>query len=200
MTLPVTAIILAGGGATRMGGRDKGLIPLAGRPMIAWAIAAIAPWVDTLIINANRNIEAYESFGYPVIGDGIAGASGPLAGLAAGLAACRNRWLLTVPCDTPAVPAALPRRLVAEIDDHPAAIAHNGLRLQPAHALLSARLGDRLAAFMAQGDRRLHAWYATLDTRIVDFADHRDAFDNVNTPEQHVAMEARLLGRPQEDQ
>ncbi|KAF0284197.1 molybdenum cofactor guanylyltransferase MobA [Spiribacter roseus] len=200
MTLPVTAVILAGGRATRMGGRDKGLIPLAGRPMIAWVIEAVAPWVSAVIINANRNVEAYRSFGYPVIGDDDTGTAGPLAGLAAGLAACRNPWLLTVPCDTPAIPAALPRRLAAEVDGHSAAIAHDGQRLQPAHGLLSAGVADPLTGFMAQGDRRLHAWYATLDTRIVDFSDHRDAFDNVNTPEQHAAMAARLSGRQQEDQ
>jgi len=195
MTLPVTAIVLAGGRATRLGGRDKGLIPIAGRPMIAWTIAAIAAQVESLIISANRNIAAYQSFGYPVITDLDTRATGPLAGLAAGLATCHSPWLMSVPCDTPALPAALARRLAAAVDDRQAAIAHDGRRIQPAHALLRTALADRLTAFMAGDGRRLQDWYATLDTGIVDLSDHRDAFDNVNTPEQLAAMTARLTGR-----
>lgn len=192
--MTVTAMILAGGRATRMGGQDKGLIPLAGRPMISWVIEAIGPWADNVIINANRNIEAYEGLGYPVIADRITGAAGPLAGIAAGLVGCRSPWLLTVPCDTPGIPAVLVPSLTAGINGTEAALAHDGYRLQPAHAMLSASVADRLEAFLARGGRRLHDWYATIDTTLVDLSSHRDGFDNVNTPEQHALMEARLLG------
>ncbi|WP_239016271.1 molybdenum cofactor guanylyltransferase MobA [Spiribacter vilamensis] len=187
-------MILAGGLATRMGGQDKGLIPLAGRPMISWVIEAIDSQADAVIINANRNIEAYEALGYPVITDHVTGAAGPLAGIAAGLIGCRSEWLVTMPCDTPRVPAVLIQRLADGINGAEAAVAHDGQRLQPAHAMLRASAADRLETFLARGGRRMHDWYAAIDTATVDFSNHRDAFDNVNTPEQHARMEARLLG------
>jgi len=104
MAHSVSAMILAGGRATRMGGQDKGLIPLAGQPMIQHVINSIAPQVDHLAINANRNQADYAALGYPVIGDNISGYQGPLAGMAAGLAWSPSERLLMLPCDGPLVP------------------------------------------------------------------------------------------------
>ena len=188
MTDALAAIILAGGRATRMDGRDKGLIPLAGRPMIAHVIDAVRPQVDALAINANRSLDAYAALGLPVLQDQLADYPGPLAGMAAGLAWCPAECLLTLPCDGPRVPADLAERLQAALGDGDVAVAHDGERLQPVHALLRRRCLPSLEAFLADGGRKIDQWYATLDTRTADLSDRQDLFVNVNTPEQLAAM------------
>ena len=97
----ITGLILAGGQARRMGGTDKGLIQLAGRTMIGHIIDALQPQVSTILINANRNRDSYESYGYPVIEDKIGNFQGPLAGMACGLEHCTTDYIVTVPCDGP---------------------------------------------------------------------------------------------------
>jgi len=191
----LAAIILAGGRATRMDGQDKGLIPLAGRPMIAHVIDAIRPQVNALAVNANRSLDAYAALGLPVLNDDMADYPGPLAGMAAGLAWCPAEGLLTLPCDGPQVPPDLAERLQAALGDGEVAVAHDGKRLQPVHALLRRRCLPSLQAFLADGGRKIDRWYATLDTRIADLSDRQDLFVNVNTPEQRAAMEAHLLGK-----
>ncbi|PWG62214.1 molybdenum cofactor guanylyltransferase MobA [Sediminicurvatus halobius] len=188
----VTAIILAGGRATRMGGEDKGLIALAGRPMIAHVLDAVRPQVDAIIINANRNHERYAAFGLPVVADREGGFQGPLAGMASGLAHCDTPLALTLPCDGPLVPADLVARLRAALGDGDAAVAHDGERLQPAHALLRAPVLPSLERFLADGGRKIDRWYASLDVREADFSGQRELFINVNTPEEHARLEARL--------
>ena len=120
----ITGLILAGGQARRMGGQDKGLIPLAGRPLIAWVIAALTPQVGRILISANRNQAAYAAFGHPVIGDEavgaeLAGFQGPLAGIAAAMTRMETPWLLTLPCDAPLAPADLAPRLAASLNHGP---------------------------------------------------------------------------------
>ena len=189
----IDAIILAGGRATRMGGQDKGLIPLAGRPMIAHVLDAIRPQVSTVAISANRSLDAYAALGCPVLPDEQTDFPGPLAGMAAGLAWCPGDYLLTLPCDGPQVPAVLAERLLAAIGDGAVAVAHDGTRLQPVHALLRRDTLGSLQAFLADGGRKIDRWYATLDQRVADLSDARSSFRNVNTPEQRAEMEAQLL-------
>ena len=98
-TEQITGLILAGGRAQRMGGMDKGLIPFLQKPLIEASIARLKPQVDSLIINANRNITKYAAYGYPVILDETPDFSGPLAGFSVGLKACKTPYLLTSPCD-----------------------------------------------------------------------------------------------------
>src|SRR5687767_9816016 len=109
--MTVTGVILAGGQGSRMGGIDKGLRDFRGRPLVGHAIERLAPQVDELLINANRNPEAYARFGYPVIADEIPGFAGPLAGFERGLAHARGDLVVTAPCDSPFLPADLVERL-----------------------------------------------------------------------------------------
>ena len=113
MTIPeqVTGLILAGGRATRMGGMDKGLVPIGGRPMIAWVIEALQPQVAEVLINANRNHDRYGEFGSKVIDDGDGEFRGPLAGMASGMRAAATPWIAVVPCDSPLIHGALVARL-----------------------------------------------------------------------------------------
>src|SRR5574342_218056 len=98
-TIKITGVILAGGQGRRMGGVDKGLKLLRGRPMAQWVIERLEPQVDELLINANQNLETYERFGYRVIPDEVEGFAGPLAGLQRGLAEARHPLVATAPCD-----------------------------------------------------------------------------------------------------
>jgi molybdopterin-guanine dinucleotide biosynthesis protein A len=98
-SVPVTGVILAGGQGRRMGGSDKGLVEVEGWPLIDHVIAALAPQVQQLLINANRNIEAYERYGHPVVPDELPGFQGPLAGMLAGLRNATNTYVVFVPCD-----------------------------------------------------------------------------------------------------
>ncbi|MBI3524124.1 MAG: molybdenum cofactor guanylyltransferase MobA [Betaproteobacteria bacterium] len=187
----ITGLILAGGLAQRMGGADKGLRLLRGKPLAAHAIERLAPQVATLLINANRNPEAYAAFGYPVIADVIAGYAGPLAGLHAGLSRCATPLLATAPCDSPFLPLDLVARLHAVLTTTGAqlAVAHSADRTQPVFALYRRELLEYLNAFMADGGRKINAWHATLKIAEVSFPDAA-AFANINTPEELEKLEA----------
>ncbi|HRP86122.1 MAG TPA: molybdenum cofactor guanylyltransferase MobA [Gammaproteobacteria bacterium] len=197
MSPPITAVILAGGRATRMGGEDKGLVELAGRPMIVHVLAALAPQVERVIINANRNLARYAAFGWPVVTDEDSGFLGPLAGLAAGLRAAATPLVLTAPCDSPLVAPDLAERLYSALEDEGAEIAvpHDGERLQPVFALVRRELGDSLAAYLGGGDRKIDRWFAQHRLARVDFSDRPENFVNVNDPEERAAVEARLAAR-----
>src|SRR6185295_14379492 len=107
----VTGVVLAGGQGRRMGTVDKGLQLLRGKPMVAAVIERLAPQVDEILINANQNLDAYARFGHRVVPDAIGGFAGPLAGLHAGLSMAKHPLVLTVPCDSPFLPADLYARL-----------------------------------------------------------------------------------------
>jgi molybdopterin-guanine dinucleotide biosynthesis protein A len=192
--LPVTAVILAGGRATRMGGQDKGLIELAGRPMIAHVLAALAPQVEWLVINANRNLDRYAGFGWPVVRDDDTGFLGPLAGLAAGMRAASSALVMTAPCDCPLLPPDLASRLhdALEREDAEIAVPHDGARLQPVFMLVRRALTDSLEAYLAGGGRKIDRWFEHHRLAQVDFSDRPDTFVNVNDPEERRAVEARL--------
>jgi molybdopterin-guanine dinucleotide biosynthesis protein A len=192
--IQVTAVILAGGMARRMGGLDKGLIELAGRPMVAHIHRAIAPQVRAVVINANRNLDAYAALGTAVVPDALTGFQGPLAGMASGLRAAHTDWILTLPCDSPFVPPDMADRMCAALLEQAAelAVASDGQRLQPVFALLSRSLLPSLDAFLGEGERKIDRWFARHRMATVSFADHPDAFINVNTPEQRAAVEAQL--------
>lgn len=198
----VTGVILAGGRARRMGGEDKGLLDLAGRPLVERALAALAPQVSAVLINANRNLERYGAFGHPVVADRSGDFSGPLAGMAAALAQAATPWIATVPCDCPLIPADLVARLhaVQARDDAELAVAHDGERLQPVFALISRELLPSLEGFLAEGERKIDRWYARHRVARADFSDRPEAFLNVNTP-QDLARLARSLaaGGPTEN-
>lgn len=191
----VTGLVLAGGQARRMGGDDKGLVPVAGRPMVEHVIGALRPQVGPILISANRNLERYARYGYRVIADDLGGYQGPLAGVAAALGQCMSEFLVTVPCDAPLLPPDLVARLLAArgAGDADAAVVHDGQRVQPVFLLLHSRVAPSLAAYLESGGRRVDAWLGQLRTAVADFSDEAAAFINVNDPDERRAMEAQLL-------
>jgi molybdopterin-guanine dinucleotide biosynthesis protein A len=180
----VSGIVLAGGQGRRMGGVDKGLQPLRGKPMVEWVLARLAPQVSDIIVNANQNIPSYEEFGYRVVPDEISGFAGPLAGLHAGLKAVSQPLVVTVPCDSPFLPGDLVSRLNASLKNHDLAVAKTGSQPHPVFALMKRQVREHLEAFLASGGRKIDAWYAALKVVEVSFDDEADAFRNINTLEE----------------
>ncbi|MCX7673512.1 MAG: molybdenum cofactor guanylyltransferase [Thiobacillaceae bacterium] len=190
----VGAVILAGGRARRLGGRDKGLIPLCGRPLSAWVIERLRPQVDAIVLSANRNLAAYAALGHPVLADALPGHAGPLAGIAAAAGALRSAWLLTAPCDCPFLPDDLAARLLAGAcaGGHAAVYAADPERAHYCVQLLRSDLLPRLRAYLDAGGRAAGAWLTSVGAAAVRFEDAQ-AFFNVNTPHD-LAEAARLAG------
>ena len=189
----VTGVILAGGQGRRMGGVDKGLQPLRGRPMVAWVLERLAPQVTEVIVNANQNQAEYARLGCRVVGDEIGGFAGPLAGLQAGLKANVHPFLVTVPCDSPFLPRDLVARLHAALIANHAdlAVAKTGDQPHPVFSLVRESLAGHLAKFLQGGGRKIDAWYASLKVVEVPFDDQPDAFSNINTPADLAEHEKR---------
>ena len=180
----VSGIVLAGGLGRRMGGVDKGLQPLHGKPMIEHVLARFAPQVDEIVINANQNHDRYAAFGHRVVPDRVGGYAGPLAGLHAGLAAVSRPLAVTVPCDSPFLPADLVERLQRALGANDLAVAKTGDQPHPVFALVQRSVAANLEAFLAGGGRKIDAWYASLRVIEVSFDDEADAFRNINTLEE----------------
>jgi len=190
----ITGAILAGGRATRMGGEDKGLTPLNGRPMIEYVLGSLRPQVGTLSINANRNLERYRRYGHPVVADDLEGFQGPLAGMARLLEHATTPYVLTVPCDSPLLAPDLAERLYrarAECDAQ-IAVAFDGERMQPVFALLERTLLPSLMAFLQEGNRKIDLWYERHRYALSDLSDLPHTFLNINTPRERHQVEARL--------
>lgn len=189
--ITVTGLVLAGGQGSRMGGVDKGLAPFRGRPMVAHAIERLAPQVDEVLVNANRNPEAYARFGHRVIADEIPGFAGPLAGFERGLAHARGQLVATVPCDSPFLPADLVARLRAALEGAGAqlAVARTGDQPHPVFCLMRREVHASLTAFLASGQRKIDKWYASLSVAEVAFDDEADAFANINTRDELAGLE-----------
>ena len=181
----ITGLVLAGGMGRRMDSRDKGLVAFRGKPMVAHVIERLAPQVALMMINANRNLDHYGAFGYPVISDEISGYAGPLAGLHAGLIACKTPLLVSVPCDSPFLATDLVARLHAALEQDIAelAVAKTGNQVHPVFTLCSATLLPSLATFLASGGRKIDAWYSAHRVAEVQF-DDESAFANINTIEE----------------
>jgi len=174
-----------------MGGADKGLLSFQGKPLVVQVVERLAPQVGGLLISANRNLEAYAAFGYPVLTDALSDYQGPLAGLAAGLAACPTHWLITCPCDCPALPVDLVLRLLAAAEAQGAslAVAATADGLQPTFQLCRRELLPRLEAYLAAGGRKLGVWCRNEGAIEVAFPDP-DAFANLNSPGDIAALDA----------
>jgi molybdenum cofactor guanylyltransferase len=182
----ITGLLLAGGRGSRMGGVDKGLQNFRGTPMAMHVLLRLAPQVGTVIVNANRNIGAYEALGAPVFPDVLPDYAGPLAGFLTGLEQTQTPWMVTVPCDSPLFPHDLVARLAqaAAHDDAEivmaAALEEGELRTQPVFCLMRSSLLESLARFTQGGGRKIEAWTAQHRTSVVTFADAA-AFANANT-------------------
>ena len=192
----ITAVILAGGRGRRMGGKDKGLVDLNGAPLIEYTLSAVSPQVGRLVINANRNIEEYQRYGFPVVSDTMADYQGPLAGFASAMAAAETEYIVTIPCDSPLLPDDLVQRLVQALnrEDAELAVAHDGHRLQPVFALIQVSLLPGLLQFLQRGDRKIDLWYAQHKMAKADFSDIPETFLNINTPadQQQLQQHERL--------
>ncbi|AKQ54656.1 molybdenum cofactor guanylyltransferase MobA [Bordetella hinzii] len=184
--ITIAGLILAGGQGSRVNEADKGLLPWRGKPLVAHVAQRLAPQVGRLIISANRNAEAYAVFGQVVGDDARLGAwQGPLAGLAAGLAACTEEWLVCVPCDTPLIPQDLAARLTqaALSSRAPLAVASCQGRRHAVCMALRPTLLDDLRAYLAAGDRKVAWWQDRAGAVEVSFDDVPQAFLNLNTAE-----------------
>ena len=188
MIASVTGVILSGGRGQRMGGADKGLQPFRGRSMIEWVLDRIEPQVDEVLISANQNLDQYLAFGHPVLHDQIPGFAGPLAGLHAALIKASSELVVTVPCDSPFLPRDLVTRLADKLQHAQVAVARTGAQPHPVFCLCRASVAEHLAAFLAEGGRKVDAWYASLQTIEVDFDDQPEGFRNINTLEELQAL------------
>jgi molybdenum cofactor guanylyltransferase len=188
----ITGVVLAGGRGTRMGGVDKGLQLFDGKPLALQALHRLQRQVGHSMLNANRHLEQYRSFGVPVWPDTLPDYAGPLAGIATALLHCATPYLVTVPCDSPLFPADLVARLARAMVDADSDIAMASApepdaqgqpvwRAQPVFCLLRAKLLPSLEQFIAGGGRKIDAWTSRHRTVLVPFDDPRE-FVNANTP------------------
>jgi molybdenum cofactor guanylyltransferase len=190
----ITGLILCGGRGTRMGGVDKGLQNHNGIPLALHALLRLQPQVGQAMINANRNLAAYESMGVPVWVDPVADYPGPLAGWLAGLEQCQTPYMVTVPCDTPDFPVDLVSRLAEALVQEDAEIAmaacleEGQLRTQPVFCLLKASLLESLLLYLHEGERKIDRWTARHRCATVVFDDPR-AFFNANTPQELAQLQ-----------
>ncbi|RQO63266.1 molybdenum cofactor guanylyltransferase MobA [Paucibacter sp. KBW04] len=204
----ITGLLLAGGRGSRMGGVDKGLQPLQGRPLFEWVLARLQPQVGPLLINANRNLKTYAAQGLRVVSDADDSFAGPLAGLLAGLQACETEWLLSAPCDTPLLPTDLAERLaaaaVAANADLAVPISINAQdavpgepprpQIQPVFCLLRASLKSSLAAYLQGGGRKIETWLRAQNHVLLPFdaAGDEQAFFNANHLSELQALQSLL--------
>lgn len=192
--LSITGVILAGGRASRMGGVDKGLMALTGKPLIEHVSARLAPQINELLINANRNLERYADLGYHVVSDAQANYSGPLAGMLSGLRVATTDYILSVPCDCPFVPEDLAERMMQELVRANArlCIPYDGIRIQPTFALISRSLLGDIQAYLDSGQRKVGDWVMLHQPALADFSDQPLAFVNINTLQERAALEKQM--------
>lgn len=206
-TKSLSAVVLAGGLARRMGGVDKGLVQLAGKPMVQWALERVYPQVDHVVVNANRNMETYSVLGdafdaeagITVISDTYEGHPGPLAGLLAALqhfdkAANSETRVFMCPCDSPFLPHNMVERMSHAMDQNQArvAVAHDGTRQQPVFLMVDSACQTSLTEFLASGERKIDRWFSNERLVEVDFSDNPEAFLNINTEEERLRVERDL--------
>lgn len=191
----ITGLILAGGRGMRMGGVDKGLQTLQGKPMIAHVMQRLQPQVDRIMINANQNLDRYRDFSFPVWSDEKNDYAGPLAGMQAGLIHCETAYMLTVPCDTPMLPTDLVTQLATALEQSTADIAvantkqHDRIQRQPVFCLMKKTVLTDLTAALKRGVRKVDLWLA--EKNVVDVVfDDETAFANINTLEElnHIQL------------
>ena len=191
----ITGLILAGGRGARMGGVDKGLQNHLGTPLALHALLRLGPQVGEIMINANRNLGAYESMGVPVWPDSLPDYAGPLAGFLTGLERCETPYLVTVPCDSPRFPLDLVERLADGLESQQAEIAlaatreGDTTRLHPVFCLMKTSLMESLVRFTQSGQRKIDRWTAQHRCVEVVFADAA-AFANANTANELRQLQA----------
>ncbi len=187
----IIGVVLAGGRATRMGGKDKGLQQLNNRPLWRHVADRLAGQVSALAISANRHIDIYQQSRYPVYQDNLADYPGPLAGMLSVMQQSPAEWFLFCSCDTPFIPSCLVERLVQQRGDAPVVWAHDGERDHPTIALINRSLVPDLKEYLAAGERRVMLFMRESGGHPVDFNDLKSAFVNVNTTEDLQTMQEK---------
>jgi len=180
----ITAVILAGGQASRMDGEDKGLIVFRELPLISHVINITKPKVSQILISANRNFEEYANFG-KVISDDLEGYQGPLAGISKALKVCSTPYLLVLPCDSPLIDTALIDSLIEkmEISKVDICVAHDGSIMHATFALIQTKLEKSLEGFLEEGGRKMALWYRQHSLERIDVSSHLEVLTNINRPE-----------------
>jgi molybdopterin-guanine dinucleotide biosynthesis protein A len=188
----VTGVILAGGLARRMNHQDKGLISLNGRPMVSYVVDAMAAVTDQLIINANRNIEQYQQFGWPVVTDQTDCFDGPLAGVLTAMLYAETGVLLVAPCDSPLIKAEHLHKLlsVRAEKDADVAVAFDGEQLHPVFLAVKINLKCSLKNYLASGQRKMETWLEQQKMAITDFSSEQGLFINVNSLAELSSLES----------
>ncbi|MBW9460733.1 molybdenum cofactor guanylyltransferase MobA [Kluyvera sp. EC_51] len=188
----ITGVVLAGGKASRMGGQDKGLMLLNGKPLWQHVVDCLLPQVNEVVISANRNLDIYRQSGFPVIADTLSGFPGPLAGLLSVMQQTSGEWFLFCPCDTPFIPDNLVERLVDQRQNAPVVWVHDGDRDHPAVALAHRSLAPQIVDYLASGERRVMVFMRQVGGHSVNFSDTKEAFRNMNTPEDLTLNQERI--------
>lgn len=192
----VTGVILAGGLARRMNNQDKGLINYKGRPMVSYAIAALAAVADQSLINANRNKEHYQQFGLPVVADQTDSFDGPLAGVLTAMIHTDADVLVVMPCDSPLIKAEHLQKLLLTRAEHDAdvAVAFDGERLHPVFLAIKTALKTSLQDYLDSGQRKIDSWLEQQKMVKVDFSNEPEIFININTMTELSNLEAKADG------
>jgi molybdopterin-guanine dinucleotide biosynthesis protein A len=188
----VAGVILAGGRARRMNNQDKGLVNFKGRPMVSYAVAALAPVVDCVFINANRNIEQYRQFGWPVISDQTDSFDGPLAGVLTAMIHADAKVLVVMPCDSPLVKTEHLQKLLLTLAENNAdvAVAFDGVRMHPVFLAVKTALQSSLKDYLDSGQRKVAVWLAQQNLVQTDFSNELEIFSNINSMTELSALEA----------
>lgn len=187
----ISAIVLAGGEAQRMGGKDKGLVDFYGRPLISHVIERIAPQVSQVYISANRNLERYREFSTTVQQDLRRGFQGPLAGIEACAALCKTPYTLIVSCDSPSLPLSLASRLLSTLNEQScvASFADDGKRQHYLCLLIKTSALGTIGPYLDQNKRSVHGWLQSIGAMPSYFAGEAAAFQNINQPSDIIQPE-----------
>mgnify|MGYP001157265218 FL=1 len=188
----ITTVILAGGKAERMDGKDKGLLKINNIHIIERLYEISTRFTSRVYINANRNIQKYQEMGYTVLVDAIDGFQGPLAGIYTALLNIKTDYLLILPCDGPLITDDYFKRMLSGDNNFEIKCAHDGERIQPVHALIKNNVTTSLEKFLSTGQRKIDKWYNDRNLRLVDFSDNKNLFININSPKDLIEYESLL--------
>ncbi len=188
----VAGVILAGGRARRMNNQDKGLMTFKGRPMISYALDALIPVVDYVMINANRNIEQYRQFGHPVISDQTDSFDGPLAGVLTAMLQVEAEVLVVIPCDSPFIKAEYLQKLLLSraANNADVAVAFDGVRVHPVFMAIKTALRKSLQDYLVGGQRKVVSWLEQQNLVKVEFTNEAEIFRNINTLTELFELES----------
>lgn len=194
----IAGVVLAGGRARRMSNQDKGLVIFKGRPMVSYALDALVPVADYVLINANRNIEQYRQFGWPVICDQTDNFDGPLAGILTAMIHTKADIFVIIPCDSPFIKAVHLQKLLSVVAQNKAdlTIAYDGERMHPVFLAINPCLQNSLHEYLAKGQRKVMNWVLQQNFVLVDFKDEPEIFNNINSMDDLVSFETGSTNDP----